>query len=60
MEKTRLPTVGARVAIPGHAVLFIIKDVDIRSRTVVVQKTGQTGQVQRVSWDLLTFIDPLK
>lgn len=52
----RTPKIGDRVALPKHAVLFIVKDVDPSKRTIDVQEGEQkkTG----VPWKIATIIDP--
>jgi hypothetical protein len=54
----RRPKVGDRVAIPNHAVVFFIKNVDETNRTVVAEGSGEFRKVvENIPWKLLTFID---
>ena len=54
----RKPKVGDRVAIPTHAVVFFIKNVDEANRTVVAERPGEFPKVEKnIPWKTLTFID---
>jgi hypothetical protein len=53
----RRPKVGDRVAIPNHAVVFIIKSVDEMRKTVEAQVALERTRLERdVPWKMLTFI----
>lgn len=59
MRETRKPQVGDRVALPGHALIFIVRSVDELAKTVDVDMTTEDWSIQKgVSWEMLTFIDP--
>jgi len=54
--QTRTPKVGDRVALPTHAVLFIVKNVDPSARTIDAEE-GERREVG-VPWKTVTIIDP--
>jgi hypothetical protein len=54
----RRPKIGDRVAIPAHAVIFIVKSVDETTQTVYLDVTVEAGRVeQAVRWNRLTFLE---
>ena len=54
----RQPHVEDRVAVPGHAAIFIVKNVDESTRTVDADMTASGGTMVRdIPWKMLTFID---
>jgi hypothetical protein len=54
----RVPKVGDRVAIPGHAVVFIVKSVDETAKTVNLDKIVEPRRVEQgILWRTLTFIE---
>jgi hypothetical protein len=56
--KMRTPRIGDRVAIPGHAVVFIVKSVDETSETVNLDKIVEPRRVEQgILWKMLTFIE---
>ena len=56
--KMRTPRIGDRVAIPGHAVVFIVKSVNETAETVALDKIVEPGWVERdVLWKMLTLIE---
>jgi hypothetical protein len=58
MTEIRTPKVGDRVAIPGHAVIFIVRGVDEPTKTVSIDTTTQAERTEdRIPWKMLTFID---
>jgi hypothetical protein len=58
MTEMRTPKVGDRVAIPGHAVIFIVRSVDELTKTVSIDMTTQTERIEdQIPWKVLTFID---
>ena len=47
----RKPKVGDRVAIPTHAVVFFIKNVDEANKTVVAEGPGEFPKVEKnIPW----------
>jgi hypothetical protein len=55
---TRKPHIEERVAVPGHAAIFIIKSVDESTKTVDADMTANSGSMVRdIPWKMLTFID---
>jgi hypothetical protein len=52
----RMPQVGDRVALPKHAVIFVVKNVDPSRQTIDVQE-GERKQIG-VPWKIATIIDP--
>ncbi len=57
--KMQEPKVRDRVAIPGHAVIFIVRSVDRRKRTVNLEKTVGTYLIEEeIPWEMLTLIGP--
>jgi hypothetical protein len=58
VTEIRTPKVGDRVAIPGHAVIFIVKSVDELTKTVNVDMTTRAERTEdQIPWKILTFID---
>jgi hypothetical protein len=54
----RRPKVGDKVAIPGHAVIFIVNSVDESEKTVNADAVADVKRVEeRIPWKKLTFID---
>lgn len=59
MSEKRAPKIGERVAIPGHAIIFVIKKIDKENETADAERTTGTEKVERsLPWSMLTFIDP--
>jgi hypothetical protein len=59
ITKKRTPRVGDRVAIPGHAVLFIVKAVNEVKKTVDVKMSLTPEHVEEnISWEVITILDP--
>jgi hypothetical protein len=59
MHEIRTPKVGDKVAIPKHAAIFIVRNVDEVKKTVDADLTTRIGWIEKdVSWTLLTFLDP--
>jgi hypothetical protein len=59
ITKKRTPRVGDRVAIPRHAVLYIVKAVDEEKKTVDVKMSLTPEHVeQNISWEEITILDP--
>jgi hypothetical protein len=55
----RTPKVGDRVAIPGHALIFVIKSVNHVKKTVEGEVPMETPRIEKeIPWKMLTFIDP--
>jgi hypothetical protein len=54
MQK-RTPKIGDRVALPKHAVVFVVKNVDPSKRTIDVEE-GERKQIG-VPWKMATIID---
>jgi hypothetical protein len=58
MRKRRVPKVGDKVAVPGHAVIFIVRSVDKSEKTVTADAIADPKRVEeRIPWKKLTFID---
>jgi hypothetical protein len=58
MRERRVPKVGDKVAIPGHAVIFIVKSVDESEETVTADAIADLKRVEEgIAWKRLTFID---
>ena len=58
-QKTRTPKIGDRVAIPSHAVVFIVSDVNEVKETVDVRMAMGPDQVERgISWEKITLLGP--
>jgi len=52
------PKVGDRVAIPGHALVFIIESVDEGKKTVDAKAVLEGARLERdIPWKVLAFID---
>ena len=57
--EVRTPKVGDRVAIPGHAVIFIVKSVNTTKETVDAEAVLESERIEEgVPWKMITFIDP--
>jgi hypothetical protein len=57
--KMRAPEVGDRVAIPGHAVVFIVTSVDPSKKTVAAKMAMTPERIEEdIPWKILTLIDP--
>jgi hypothetical protein len=57
-QKMRIPKIGDRVAIPRHAVVFIVSSVDESKGTVDVKMAMETGQVEKgISWEEITLLE---
>ena len=55
----RTPKVGDRVAIPRHAVIFIVKSVNELKKTVDAEIVMEAGRIEEdIPWKILTIIDP--
>jgi hypothetical protein len=58
MREIRTPKVEDRVALPGHAGIFIVKGVDESKEMVDIDLTTKIGGLQRgIPWIRLTFLD---
>jgi hypothetical protein len=56
--RMRKPKIGDRVAIPSHAIVFIIKSVDEIKKTVYAEATLDGTRTERdIPWNRLTYID---
>jgi hypothetical protein len=56
--RIRTPRIGDRVAIPGHAVIFIVKSVDTSTKTVDAKISVQAERIEEgIPWTMLTIID---
>lgn len=54
----RTPKVGDRVAIPRHAVIFMVKSVNKTKRTVDAEAALEDERIEEgVPWKMITFID---
>jgi len=54
----RKPKVGDRVAIPAHALVFFIKNVNEEKKTVDAETASDVPRIEKeIPWKLLTFID---
>jgi hypothetical protein len=59
MMEIQTPKVGDRVAIPGHAVIFIVKSVNELKKTVDAEMVMEAERIRKdIPWKLLTIIDP--
>jgi len=57
--RMRTPKVGDRIAIPKHAVIFIIKSVNESKRTVSARAAIEPERIEEdIPWQMLTIIDP--
>ena len=55
----RTPKVGDRVAIPKHAIIFMVKSVNETKQTVDAEAASENEPIEEgVPWKILTFIDP--
>jgi hypothetical protein len=55
----RTPKVGDRVAIPKHAIIFVIKSVNESKETVDAQMSMEPDRIEKgISWEKITIIDP--
>jgi hypothetical protein len=55
----RAPKVGDRVALPRHAVIFIVKRVNESNETVDAIAAMEDERIEEgISWETLTIIDP--
>jgi hypothetical protein len=55
----RTPKVGDRVAIPKHALIFMVKSVDKMKKTVDAEAALEGERIEEgVSWKMIIFIDP--
>jgi len=55
----RTPKVGDRVAIPKHAVIFIVKSVNKTKKTVDAKMATEPKRIEEgISWEKITLIDP--
>ena len=55
----RTPKVGDRVAIPRHAVIFIVKSVNESKKTVDAAMAMEPERIEEdIPWQMLTMIDP--
>jgi hypothetical protein len=55
----RTPKVGDRVAIPKHAIIFVIKSVNDSQKTVDAQMAMEPDRIEKgISWEKITIIDP--
>jgi hypothetical protein len=57
--EVRTPKVGDRVAIPRHAVIFMVRSVNKTKKTVDAKAALESERIEeRVPWKMITFIDP--
>jgi hypothetical protein len=55
----RTPKVGDRIAIPKHAVIFVVKSVNESKKTVNAKAAIDAERIEEdVPWQMLTIIDP--
>jgi hypothetical protein len=54
--QTRTPKVGDRVAIPKHAVIFVVKNVDWSKQTIDAAEGERIEE--GIPWKIVTIIDP--
>jgi hypothetical protein len=55
----RTPKVGDRVAIPKHAIIFMVKSVNETKKTVDAEAALENEPIEEgVPWKIITFIDP--
>jgi len=58
-RKMRIPKIGDRVAIPRHAVVFIVTSVDESKETVDAKMAMEPGQIEKdISWEKITLLGP--
>jgi hypothetical protein len=58
MVEMRTPKVGDRVAIPKHAVIFIVKSVNESKQTVDAEISMEAARIEEdIPWKMLTIID---
>jgi hypothetical protein len=54
----RTPNVGDRVALPKHAVVFIIRRVDESKKTIDAAMVVEPDRIERgISWESITLLD---
>jgi hypothetical protein len=59
MMEMRTPKIGDRVAIPRHAVIFIVKSVNESKQTVDAEMAMESERIEKdIPWKMLTIIDP--
>jgi hypothetical protein len=59
MMEMRTPKVGDRVAIPRHALIFMVKSVNKTKKTVDADASLEGGRIEEgVPWKMIIFIDP--
>lgn len=59
VTKMRTPKVGDRVAIPKHAIIFLVKSVNETKQTVDAEAALENEPIEEgVPWKIITFIDP--
>ena len=55
----RTTKVGDRVAIPRHALIFMVKSVDKTKKTVDAEAALEGERIEEdVPWKMIIFIDP--
>jgi hypothetical protein len=55
----RTPKVGDRVAIPKHAIIFMVKNVNESNKTVDAEAVSEDKPMEEgIPWKIITFIDP--
>jgi hypothetical protein len=58
-QKMRTPKIGDRVAIPRHAVVFIVSNVNEAQETVDVKMAMEPDQIEQgISWGKITLLGP--
>jgi hypothetical protein len=58
VRKMQTPKVGDRVAIPRHAVVFIVTSVDPWKKTVDAKMTMKPERIEKnIPWKMLTPVD---
>jgi hypothetical protein len=54
----RTPKVGDRVAMPKHAVVFIVRRVDESKKTIDAMMVVDPARIERgISWESITLLD---
>jgi hypothetical protein len=59
LMEPQTPKVGDRVAIPKHAVIFIVQSVNEAMKTVDAAMVTEKEHIEKnIPWKMLTIIDP--
>jgi hypothetical protein len=57
--EVRSPEVGDRVAIPRHAVIFMVRGVNKTKKTADAEPTLEGERIEEgIPWKMITFIGP--